>query len=245
MTEQPSFARLLDGLLLAGLASLASSAIAQDEQQGQQGRQSQQVEQQQVEGGQLARADDDPFAVPDETFISLSGTVESVVRDGFTLDFGGGVITVEMDDGDRDADGYLLMPGDAVAVYGLIDDDFFDAKTIEASSVYLEELGTYFYASAVDEEDRGFVTIGTPLDPSAVVMRGTVTDVDDDEFTLDTGRRSITVEVEQMAYNPLDDDGYQRVDVGDVVNVTGSIDADFLEGRELVAESVITMRDFD
>jgi hypothetical protein len=142
--------------------------------------------------------------------------------------------------------GYLLMQGDSVTVYGLIDDDFFEARTIEASRVYVENLGTYFYASAVDEEDRGgFVTLFSSLDPSTVVLQGSVTAVDDEEFVIDVGSRQVTVEVEEMAYNPLDDEGYQRVDVGDVVSVTGEVDDDFLEGREVVAESVTTIHNFN
>jgi uncharacterized protein YdeI (BOF family) len=200
---------------------------------------------QRQEEEQLARADANPYAVPDDTFISLSGTVGSVTRDAFTLNFNDGAITVEMDDGDRDADGYLLTQGDAVTVYGLIDDDFFEARTIEASSVYVENLGTYFYASAVDEEDRGFVTLYAPLDPSTVVLQGSVTEIDDEEFVIDVGSRQVTVEVEEMAYNPLDDEGYQRVDIGDVVSVTGEVDDDFFEGREVEAESVTTIHNFN
>ena len=50
--------------------------------------------------------------------ISVTGTVESVEADAFELNLaedmphGGALITVEMDDGDRDADAYKLLPGD-------------------------------------------------------------------------------------------------------------------------------------
>lgn len=46
--------------------------------------------------------------------------------------YGNGSITVEMDDGDRDADAYSLDEGDNVTVYGMIDDDLFESATIEA-----------------------------------------------------------------------------------------------------------------
>jgi uncharacterized protein YdeI (BOF family) len=183
----------------------------------------------------------DPYMQPDDTWISLSGTVTSVSRDAFTLDYGKGVITVEMDDGDRDADGYKLMKGDNVTVNGKIDDDFFETTTIEASSVYVEKLGTYFYASPIDEEDRFFVVAPTPIVLTRTVVQGTVTEVRDDEFVVNTGLRSMTVEVEEMAYNPLDDEGYQKIRVGDRVRATGSIDDDLFEGRELVADSVIKL----
>jgi uncharacterized protein YdeI (BOF family) len=180
-----------------------------------------------------------PYAKPDESWISLSGTVRGVTADQFTLDYGDGWITVEMDDGDRDADGYALLNGDKVVVNGMVDDDFFQTTTIEARSVYVEKLGTWFYASAADEEEPDFLH-ATPVVLSAVTVQGTVTSVTPDakEFTVDTGLRQLTVSVEGMAYDPLDDDGYQKIRTGDVVRVHGQMDRKLVEGRQLVAGSV-------
>jgi uncharacterized protein YdeI (BOF family) len=183
---------------------------------------------------------EDPYMEPDDSWISLSGTVTAVTPDAFTLDYGKGMITVEMDDGDRDADAYKLIEGDKVTVNGIIDDDLFETRTIEASSVYVEKLDTYFYASAADEEDT-FVTYWSPVVVSRTVVQGTVTEVNDEEFVLNTGARTVTVEVEEMPYNPLDDEGYQKVDVGDRVSVTGTMDYDLFEGRELVADSLVIL----
>jgi uncharacterized protein YdeI (BOF family) len=182
----------------------------------------------------------DPYAQPDDTWISISGTVDAVSANAFTLDHGDGLITVEMDDGDRDADGYKLVDGDKVTVTGVVDDDFFETPTIEASSVYVASLGTYFDASAVDEEDS-FITVTTPVVVSATVVQGEVTEVDDEEFVVDTGLRKIRVEVDEMPYNPVDDEGYQKIEVGDRVSVAGQMDDDLFEGRQLVADSVTTL----
>lgn len=181
----------------------------------------------------------EPYAEPDDSWISIDGTVESVTPDRFVLDYGEGIITVEMDDGDRDADAYKLVEGDKVQVFGKIDDDFLEMRTIEASSVYVENLGTTFYASSVDEED--FLPYVAPLAVSRTVLQGTVTDVSNDEFTLDTGVREITVEVDEMAYDPLDDTGYQKIEPGDRVSVTGRIDNELFEGRVMEAEYVTTL----
>lgn len=191
----------------------------------------------------IAAEEDKPYQQADDTWITIDGTVESVARDSFVLDYGPNVITVEMDDGDRDADGYKLAKGDKVRVSGMIDDDFFETTTIEASSVYVENLGTYFFASAMDEEDT-FVTYTTPVTVGETVVQGTVTAVEEEEFVLNTGARLLRVEVEEMPYNPLDDIGYQKIRVGDRVSVTGDMDFDFFEvegRRELVADSVVTL----
>lgn len=44
-------------------------------------------------------------------------------------------------------------------------------------------------------------------------------------------------------YNPMDDEGYQQIDVGDRVSVTGDIDIDTWEKRELMAETIVTLLD--
>lgn len=185
-------------------------------------------------------AQDDPYMAENDSWIDLDGTVSQVFADGFTLDYGEGIVTVEMDDGDRDADGYKLMEGDKVSVTGRIDDNVFENTSIEASSVYVENLGTYFYASPMDEEDT-IVTIASPVEVSQTTLQGVVTAVSDEEFVLNRGLTEVTISVENMPYDPLDDEGYQQLDVGDVVTVSGEIDDDFFGGREFEAEMITTL----
>ncbi len=182
-----------------------------------------------------------PYALEDESWISINGEVVTVTADAFELDYGDGQITVEMDDGDRDADGYKLMQGDEVRVSGMIDDDFYNLTTIEASSVYVKNIDTYFYASAMDEEDIGYSIISPSV--TDTVVQGTITsvDVNGEQFTLDSGLQELTVEVDELTYNPLDDEGLQQLDVGDRVSVQGSIDHDFFEGRVFEANYVTTL----
>lgn len=193
--------------------------------------------------GPVAADEPDPYAMPDDTWITISGTVDSVREDNFTLDYGDGLVIVEMDDGDRDADAYKLLEGDKVTVTGRVDDDLFENTKIEASSVFVENINTTFYASAVDEEstDRLLATITVPVVVSQTVVQGTVTDVDLNEFTVDAGLRKIRVDVTAMPYNPLDDEGYQKIAVGDRVRVQGDMTSNLIEGRELEADSVVKL----
>lgn len=182
-----------------------------------------------------------PYAKDDNSWISINGTVTTVSADQFELDYGDGVITVEMDDGDRDADGYKLLTGDEVRVSGLIDEGFFETTTIDASSVYVKNIDTYFYASAIDDEYYGYDVV-SPLTTDTIV-EGTITSVsvDDEEFTLDTGLQMLTVEVDELTSNPLDSEGYQQLDVGDTVRVNGEIDYDFFQGRVFEADYVTNL----
>jgi len=96
--------------------------------------------------------DPEPYEQPDDAFVTLSGQVKSTGNGEFALDYGEGSIRVEMDDWDRYDEARPLSEGDQVTVYGRIDDDFFEATTIEAGAVYVAGLNSYFYASSADEE---------------------------------------------------------------------------------------------
>lgn len=186
-----------------------------------------------------------PYTQPDDSWISLSGTVGNPTADSFTLDYGDGVIIVEMDDWDAYGDAYSLMDGDRVTVYGDIDQNLFAMTTIEASSVYVEGLNTYFYASSADEEEAYTWIVSTPITIGEVTLRGTVNSVDAEaqEFVLDTGGQQLTIDTAFLTYNPLDDVGYQQIDVGDRVSVSGTIDRAFYEDRVMEAEVAITLED--
>lgn len=188
-----------------------------------------------------------PYLQPDDTWISLSGTIESVQEDSFLLDYGRASVIVEMDDGDRDADAYKLLPGDSVVVNGLIDDDFFEMTTVEASSVYVESINTYFYASAMDEESVTFfdpiVTVTGPIVEGDAMIQGTITAVEplEEELVLNTGDRLMIVEVDDLGYDALDNEGYLQLDVGDEVTISGTMTEEMFENRLFEADYIVTV----
>ena len=188
-----------------------------------------------------AIAAESPFTKPDGSWINISGTAVETKPNSFTLDYGKGTILVEMDDWSWvDEEGALLFDGDKVRVYGEIDDDFAEVSKIEAGSVYVENLGTYFYANSDDEETTSF-TDTSPIDVGETTVVGTVTNVDSGEFTIDKGIQSVTVDTTELFYDPLDNIGYQQVDVGDLVSVDGYMEDDLLESMELMAEGVTVL----
>ncbi|MGH0030244.1 MAG: hypothetical protein ACQGVC_10665 [Myxococcota bacterium] len=192
-------------------------------------------------GAAQAEEQPNPYTKSDGTWISISGQVKNIGPDTFVLDYGTGSVLVEMDDGDRDADAYQLIAGDKVTVNGRIDDDFYETTKIEAGSVFVEKIDTYFFASARDEEQPFYYEVTTPVVVSSTVVRGTVTEVNGSEFIIDTGVRSVRVDVEDMAYDPLDDEGYLKVRPGDRVRVVGTMEDGFFESRELKADSIVKL----
>ena len=197
----------------------------------------------------FAAAADNPANVmnqPDDSWINISGTVESVeVDEEFVLNYGPGTIEVEFDDGDVIPDEYRLVSGDKVTVVGRIDDDLFERREIEATSVYIEKLGTQFsnkgarQQNGTAQQDQ-LMIVQTPVLVSQTVIQGMVTAISgEEEFIIDTGARRVQVEVDKLNENPLDAEGFQRIQVGDLVSVTGEMDYDLFEGREFVAQSIV------
>ncbi|MBY6203526.1 hypothetical protein [Halomonas denitrificans] len=178
----------------------------------------------------------------DDTSITVSGTVIEAREDEFDLLVGNERLTVEIDDDIRDGGAYTLASGDRVTTTGTVDDDFFEGKELEATALYIEKLGTTF---VVDEDyagDHGMV-VGRNLG-EYVEVTGTVTTVsdDDEEFRLQGDLGSFTVEVDELDDDLFDDEDYLQVRVGDTVRVVGEIDDDWLEGREIEANSVNVIR---
>lgn len=187
----------------------------------------------------------DPIDKPDGSWVSVSGTVTSTSPETFGLDYGDGIVTVEMDDWDDWGDAYVVADGDKVTVYGKVDDDLYEVGKIEASSVYIEDLNSYFYASSADEETLGAWAVDIPIVPSSAHFVGEVETVNKQNgtFTIDTGLSELTVDTTPLLYNPLDDVGYQQIQAGDRVSIEGIVDRDFFDGRELEADSIITLDD--
>lgn len=193
--------------------------------------------------GNLTAAD--PRERDDGSWITVSGTAVSPSANDFTLDYGRGTIVVEMDNWEGYPEGYSITDGSRVTVSGRIDDGFFEQKAIEASYVYDQDLNTYFYANPADEVNNFRYGRQHPIILGDTTVYGTVTQVDPDDrtFVLDTDRRTLTVATDDMGYNPLDQVGHQRIEVGDRVSVSGSMGMTFFSGRELEADSVITTFD--
>jgi RNase P/RNase MRP subunit p29 len=180
-------------------------------------------------------------------YITISGKVSDVKADSFKLKANSRTIHVEMDDYDWDADGYKLVNGDQVVVNGRIDQDFLERKKIEAGSVYVKGINSYFFANSDDEEGPANQTYTNytgmtflPENASATI-NGTVTSTSGRKFTIDTGLRKVTVDTETLIYNPLDKVGYTRISKGDFVKVSGTIDETFFGKKELKASYVVEL----
>ena len=100
-----------------------------------------------------------PWQKEDGEWITIAGSVSEAGLDQFTLNYGEGEIVVEMDDFDRQMEALHFKPNDQVIVTGKIDHDKGQRRTIEAGSVFVENIQQSFFASAEDEEDQSLARL--------------------------------------------------------------------------------------
>ena len=237
-------------LIALAFAASAGTAAAQDDMQNDASNDETQAQADAMtdeeadmddSGVQIDLTGDSPYLKSDEAWVTLTGEVTDSTLSSFMLDYGDGTVQVEMDDWDSWGDAYGIVDGQTVAVTGRIDDDFLETTSIEASSVYVADLNTVFYASAEDEEAlRSWSSYSTTIDTgNSVTFSGIVTETMplQCEFIIDTGYYDLEVDADtdKLGYNPLDDEGFQKITVGDWVSVTGEIDDPLFEELELEA----------
>lgn len=188
-----------------------------------------------------------PKLQPDDTYVSISGTVLDAEDDEFKLDYGHGQISVEMDDMGWQGNQPELIAGDEVTVYGRVEKHFFVEPSIEADSVFIEDPAVYYYSSSPSTDLTTFTVMDvapvTPVVVGDLVLTGTVQSVKDRQFTINTGDLEFTVDTSSMQNNPLDDDGRQKVEKGDTVSVAGNLGGGAIGDRKLNADSVIVLQD--
>ena len=191
-----------------------------------------------------AAAQPEEIMKPDGSWTAISGTVVASGLDDFTVSTGDGVVTVEMDDFDFDADAAPIDAGDEVTVYGRVDADFYEARTLEAGTVYEADTGTFHYASAADEDRALYALPAATWTADTITLTGEVASVDGREFTLDhISGYQVEVDTASMALNPVDDDGMVQIDEGDAVSVTGALDDGLFDNTELSADTIVELND--
>ena len=189
----------------------------------------------------------------DPSRVTLNGQIAEVREDEFDLNYGSGIITVELESWGWDEENMSrLRQGDSVTVSGIIDDDLFEGREIEADNVYLNREFVFFApmganasegtAQTGQNSNRNDVNNFEAMeDGSYLTLTGTVTAVDGDDFTLNTGTGSMKIDTDELDYDPFDEDGLQKLQQGDRVQVYGEIDEDFFESKKLEADRIVTL----
>lgn len=179
----------------------------------------------------------------DNSWITISGQAVSAKNKSFVLDYGKSTVTVDVNDWRWFRENFNKVEGRNVTVWGEVSGDLFESGKIKANSVYIEDMGTYFYAGSNEEEVGDFYNwLPAPgFEAGAVTLTGRVTNVSGREFTLSQGEKQISINTLQMENNLMDDLGFQKIEKGDRVSVTGELEVDSFENREIMAKTIITL----
>lgn len=170
--------------------------------------------------------------------VELSGVVQGAGADDFILVGDKGRFLVEVDDFDEFPEGSALHDGDEVIVRGVVDADLFHDLRIEAAEVLVPHRYFTVYASSADEED---VVHHSPKDEREISTVGTVVAIRGTTLTLDDNGRSYCVDTRRLGYNPFDNRGFLRVDVGTYIKVKGKVRFDLQERHEVEARSIVEL----
>lgn len=183
------------------------------------------------------------FIQPEESWIAISGKAVDAEEARFTLDYGSGKVAVEMADQRWYYENNDVLEGKRVTVYGQVEDETYDSATIDARSVYVEDLGTYFYT---DPGANGSPDPSLDIRPESTItegsmsLTGTIASIQNNTFKLATGSRQMTVDISELDYDPFSE-GYQHLEVGDVVTVAGTIGEGTFKHRKLTAETIVAI----
>ena len=91
------------------------------------------------------------------------------------------------------------------------------------------------------EEDVRPTSLESGLIANRLKLRGTIVAIDGRKCTIDTGKRKVEIDTIEMFYNPLDDKGYQKIKIGDYVQVTGKLTSNDMKKADLIAETITTL----
>lgn len=182
-------------------------------------------------------------------WVTINGKVEESRLDYFVLSTGIDSIIVEVDDvrHHHKRRPFEVLAGDQVMVHGKIDQDPFERKKVEASTIYIKNQNKFIYGSSVDEEDmesylKNFsVDFYTIPDGVRIEIPGVVEKIDSkgEFFYLDTGLRKIKVDISHLEINPLTLNGIAtEIDKRDKVKVYGEVEKNFFSEDSIKANWV-------
>ena len=179
-----------------------------------------------------------PWDRSDGEWLTISGKVIEAGADTFRLDYGKGDVVVEMDDYDRELEGFHIKKDDQVVVTGRVDADAGERRTIEAGSVYVENIRKSFFASAADEEDALGKLRKATREGQGTLVSGTIALTAGSSFTLDTGYQVFEVITGALGEPAFDKTGDLQLERGDRVTVYGSMDDGFSSKGVLLAAQI-------
>ncbi len=179
-------------------------------------------------------------AVKNEQPLMVRGVIKSIDQKGesFVMASNFGEIIVEVDDYDKDREIEWLRQGDRVVVFGRMDKDLFEKRSIEASTVYVQNLMLYVFVSDKDEEMNMLGDLFGADEKDPIHLQGIVMQKSNSGFLLKTSYGVILVDVSQIHKIAPYEQGLKSIDVGDRLYVEGYVDDSFFSESKIMAKNI-------
>jgi len=165
--------------------------------------------------------------------VGVGGEVAAISGDRLRLGEGPDAILVDLEGIDYfdERRTWRGLRGERVMVYGRFAEG---NRTIDASTVFLDELSSYVHAGP--EAEAAFDRWSSPAaEEGTAGIRSRVVAIDGGVLRLAYPEGTFTVDTTDLPFDPLDDDGAVRISVGDRVEVWGSLEGDLFDEPTLVA----------
>lgn len=185
-----------------------------------------------------------------ESLFSISGQVVDDLDGYYVLRSDGGRTKIRFRGWPKDlpANPSILGIGDDVTVVGWLGPDTLTVGGIlDVMGVYVEDRRAYFAlsASADDASERAAPILPPsggfgPVNGRAS-LTGIISEIGDGELTLQAGDVRILVETSSLSYDPFDENGSQRLSLGDTVTVGGVLERNIKDGPRLRADRVTSI----
>ncbi len=185
---------------------------------------------------------------PIEVF-TIAGQVSDFYDGAFTLRHTRGVMELTFDGwpSSRESGQPVVEIGDNVTVSVEMNEAFVDGGDASVVAVYSEDRQTF---STFGMPGAGAGSAMRPLvspfdvvgDRGDATLSGTITRVLSEGFVLASGAAEVDVDTSALFYDPYDTIGGQRLEVGDVVAVSGLIAPGFPQDAGFTAEQVVEVR---
>tara|TARA_Y100001001_G_C8002385_1_gene306751 strand:+ start:293 stop:1030 length:738 start_codon:yes stop_codon:yes gene_type:complete len=181
----------------------------------------------------------------DGAYVMLSGQAYDIDDDEFTLRHSGGMIEVELDDWDFPEElANYIMEGEKVTVSGTVEDSLFSDREVEANNIYVDRTYTYYYVKdmypAYSGRDAQMQNRTAHYDSfeegTYISARGTVRNVSEDQFTMQSRGQTIKVDISELEYEPFEDGLLAQ---GDRVYVSGEVEEALYDDRIIDADLVV------
>jgi len=126
-------------------------------------------------------------------------------------------------------------------VTGNVDDDFFESRKLEANAIHVDKVDVTF-TTRDGTVDSFTSSSSNGADDGVTELNGRIVAIEDNEFAISSGTGQTTVNIGNLDDNPLDDQGYLKLDIGDRVQVKGEMTDDWFDERKFEATSLNAIR---